>query len=79
MSQNDTSVNETSSPGAIPDIVFKVVTTILSITLLGIGGWVAFQGIIYYIGLYYPGTFDLLLFGGGGEGTMAFQALLAEP
>ena len=78
MSQNDTEVNETTSPGAIPDIVFKVVTTVLSITLLGIGGWMAFQGIIYYIEAYYPGTFDLFIFGGGGGGTMAFQALLAD-
>ncbi|NMC08401.1 MAG: hypothetical protein GYA24_24550, partial [Candidatus Lokiarchaeota archaeon] len=59
---------------------------LLNIFLIIIGGLFIFQGIIYYVEAYFPGTFgfmptwilDNLGGGSGGDGTQAFQALMGD-
>jgi hypothetical protein len=57
---------------------------LLNIFLMIIGGLFIFQGIIYYVEAYFPGTFGFMppevmaIVYGTGEGTDAFQSLMGD-
>ncbi len=57
---------------------------LLNIFLIIIGALFIFQGIIYYVEAYFPGTFNFMppevmaIVYGTGEGTEAFQSLMGD-
>jgi hypothetical protein len=80
MSTDKDSIRETTVSRAMSDVVFKVFVAILNVCLISIGSWIAVQGILYYIAVMDPGSnlVDWLGISGLGEGSVAFQAFIAD-